>query len=284
MYDTFETVRRNKKCLPTVVAIRKFVLTCVLIISIWMAEFIPVPDTFFIEQDPTLSFPLISPSTIPGAMLKELTILLPIGIICLLVLMPFKQVAYTFIARRNLLFWLLLGFCHVWLFTNLMFTTMKRMTGRLRPNFFAICDYQYYHTNYQLYLNLTKAGTIGKYGNCMAPPNRITYAKVSFPSNHSGFGFASMSYLMYVLRFIANINQNKWLTFSSVFAWLPLFFAGWIALTRVTDSFHHVDDVIASALFGFGISTLIWKNFYHFHLRHLQEEPDAETKPLFQSE
>lgn len=106
---------------------------------------------------------------------------------------------------------------------------MKEANGRLRPNFFALCDYPYNnqtHT-YGIY------GKLGDINKCQASFLKVNSAIRSFPSGHSTYALASLVYCSCILYFIfSQIRENYYITIKFLVASIPVFFALWIAATR----------------------------------------------------
>ncbi|KAM0748088.1 acid phosphatase/Vanadium-dependent haloperoxidase [Meredithblackwellia eburnea MCA 4105] len=119
---------------------------------------------------------------------------------------------------------------------------IKNRVGRLRPDFLDRCKF-----------DILKQ-------DCTGLPDVIKDGRRSFPSGHSSTAFQG---LFILTLFIAGKNgafaysapfprssfhQSKLLRFSIAVA--PLFLAVWIAITRLEDHRHHVEDVIAGSTIG----------------------------------
>ena len=79
------------------------------------------------------------------------------------------------------------------------YNVVKAVVGRLRPNFFAACDYKGYAAglasgDLTAYLNATSPGTVGDVSFCLAPLSEVDEASLSFPSGHAALSFAGMTY------------------------------------------------------------------------------------------
>lgn len=153
------------------------------------------------------------------------------------------------------------------------YNAIKSFVGRLRPNFFAACDYKGYGTglragNLTAYLAATVPGAVGDVAHCLAPLEDVDEASLSFPSGHAAMSFAGMTYatlaLAAVARVIAHTRKrgdgshsrggrevfprgvSPWLAA----ACLPLSYAVYVSCTRVTDYKHRPEDVLAGAVIG----------------------------------
>ncbi|GMI44913.1 hypothetical protein TrCOL_g2707 [Triparma columacea] len=150
--------------------------------------------------------------------------------------------------------------------TTLLITDWAKLyVGRLRPNFYAICDYN------------------DETNQCDADESRQNEGRCSFPSGHSSLSMSGCMMLSLYLSFKLTKTKkgNKLLRdkccgddcadFSFpecvyyVFL-LPIFLALFVACSRVHDNWHHPSDVIAGALIG-GLSGC-WA-FYQFYFRNL---------------
>eukprot|EP00802_Teleaulax_amphioxeia_P016408 Tamp_16526.p1 GENE.Tamp_16526~~Tamp_16526.p1 ORF type:complete len:195 (+),score=20.96 Tamp_16526:769-1353(+) len=141
-----------------------------------------------------------------------------------------------------------------------MFTTTvaKKMAGRPRPCFYAMCGWV---------ANSTSGGA------CTAPIHQQWEARQSFPSGHSSFSMAGLAFLgMYLLdkcdqlqrppRFFTPLQLQA----AQLCALLPFAVALWVAISRTTDYWHHYSDVIAGSLLGFAIAHISFGQRARFKL------------------
>ncbi|GMH54166.1 hypothetical protein TrRE_jg3609 [Triparma retinervis] len=155
----------------------------------------------------------------------------------------------------------------------------KLYVGRLRPNFYAICDY-----------NDEKM-------KCEAEESRQNEGRCSFPSGHSSLSMTGCLlislYLGFKLTKTKKDNGNKLLrekccgegctdfSFPECVYYiflLPIFLALFVACSRVHDNWHHPSDVIAGALIG--ALSACWA-FYQFYFRNLNVTFQSSAPYIF---
>ncbi|EEH55977.1 uncharacterized protein MICPUCDRAFT_65370 [Micromonas pusilla CCMP1545] len=142
---------------------------------------------------------------------------------------------------------------------------LKAFVGRLRPNFFAACDYKGYATamatgDYASYLAATTAGA--------------DEASLSFPSGHAALSFVAATYTAMALsegfgrgvcrRGASETAEGRGLrgllpngvSPASAASCLTFAFASYVAASRITDYKHRPADVLAGAAIGvaFGVA------------------------------
>lgn len=167
--------------------------------------------------------------------------------------------------RIFLLFWLVICAAECLLITTSIFNTIKVIVGRHRPHFFALCNYAGYADawasgNFSQYLSATEAGAIGSLSKCLASANVDHFDGFkSFPSGHASISFASMLYCVYLLRSILEVEEDRWISLRGILAASPLVLSTWISITRYTNFYHHVDDIVSGALIGLIVTCLVWK-------------------------
>lgn len=255
-------------------------------------------DQFFVERDPSLSYPYLD-STVSNGALALISTLLPLTCIVLAVSARVKfsptRVGHApgsvglrdedgedadpksdpvFASRvdavRALMFEIVC-YCQALALTMITYNACKSFVGRLRPNFFAACDYKgYRHAmstgNYTDYLAATTPGAPGDLTHCRAARADIDEASLSFPSGHASLAFVAMTWsTMALIRALTVERHQLGKTVGSsadVFrmsnivsaaragACLPMAYAVYVACTRVVDYKHRPADVIAGALIG----------------------------------
>lgn len=131
--------------------------------------------------------------------------------------------------------------------------SLKNRVGRLRPDFFARCEWD----------AAARA--------CLGPLHLVQDGRRSFPSGHSS---TSWQGLLFVSLYLAGKTgafafaaiprstflQSRLLRFAVALA--PLFLATWICVTRLEDHRHHPADVVTGALIG-AASTLVMYTMYY---------------------
>ena len=239
-------------------------------------------DQFFVERDPQLSFPA-NPSTVPTRSLAVTGVVVPLAVILASALWRYR-VALDGVspavpavveerARSAALRVLALesfGFAQCILLTVGTYNAGKCFVGRLRPNFFAACDYKGYATalatgNFTAYLAATVPGAVGDRSHCLAPESETDEASLSFPSGHAAIAFAGMTSLSFVLHDLMRATPSSRgvpsvsggadgvpspVTWRGAVACVPMAFAAYVAATRIVDYKHRPADVLAGAAVG----------------------------------
>jgi len=160
-------------------------------------------DQFFVERDPSLSYPALTSTVKTWPDLVITCSVLPFVVILLLSVwahhrLPNSDAPVAWYFQQSFA----LG--NTLLITMGTYNAGKCFVGRLRPNFFAACDYYGYGeavgdgsnintTLMDAYLAATAPGAVGDLGNCRASVDDTDEASLSFPSGHAAIAFAGMS-------------------------------------------------------------------------------------------
>uniref|UniRef100_A0A4W2DC27 Phosphatidic acid phosphatase type 2/haloperoxidase domain-containing protein n=1 Tax=Bos indicus x Bos taurus TaxID=30522 RepID=A0A4W2DC27_BOBOX len=148
----------------------------------------------------------------------------------------------------------------------------KYMTGRLRPNFLAVCDPDWSRVNCSAYVQVEV---------CRGSSANVTESRLSFYSGHSSFG-------MYCMVFLALYVQArlcwKWARLlRPTVQFFLVAFALYVGYTRVSDHKHHWSDVLVGLLQGALVASLTVRYISDFFKarppQHCPEEEDLERKP-----
>jgi len=129
--------------------------------------------------------------------------------------------------------------------TSVITHALKLYVGRLRPNFYALCNFDTAMLE------------------CTASASEQTRSRLSFPSGHASGSFYSMTFL--TLFFLgrlglgSNPHQNKVKILLSL---LPLLLATWVSTSRIVDNWHHPSDVIAGISLG-AVCAIISYHLWH---------------------
>lgn len=227
----------------------------------------PVHRQHFSPTDPTISRPLKS-QTVPTSALIAIVIVGSMLAIALLAFLGWRKYRHTsgsrnvwndtYLAFRSLLLSLLL--------TILLTDVVKKLVGRPRPNCLALGKYQD--------------------GAFTAPDSEVDEAFQSFPSGHSsssfaGFVFVSLLLLHHLYPPGLKIRNQSWRV---VCSFLPCLLAGYIAISRIFDYWHHPSDVLAGAVLGSSVAILIFnyafaRRPYRANLSQSMDEDDV--LPIF---
>ncbi|KAJ2145745.1 hypothetical protein IW136_000856 [Coemansia sp. RSA 678] len=130
------------------------------------------------------------------------------------------------------------------LILNMMITnTVKNLAGRLRPDFIDRCN---------LDANV-KEPAIGLLTSAVCNPSDHSVfldGMRSFPSGHTSFSFAGLTYLSLWLAGHLHIGDRRGRTYKSFVCLLPLLAAMLVGVSRTKDYRHHWQDVLAGAILG----------------------------------
>ena len=162
-------------------------------------------DQFFVERDPQLAYPA-HPSTVSNTHLVLTGCVLPFVLIFGLAAWAHTRVG----ADAAVVWWTHQSFAlgNALLVAMGTFNAGKAFVGRLRPNFFAACDYKGYAAAlaefqevgassalFAAYLAATEPGAVGDRAECRAAAAETDEASLSFPSGHAAIAFAGMTRL-----------------------------------------------------------------------------------------
>ncbi|TMW52845.1 hypothetical protein DOY81_002076 [Sarcophaga bullata] len=125
----------------------------------------------------------------------------------------------------------------------------KFTVGRLRPHFFAVCQPQLPDGstckdsfNYGRYIEEYECVGQNQTANTLAQLGQ------SFPSGHASIFFYAMVYLAIYLQAALSTRASKLL--KHLLQFIFIMFAWYVALTRISDYWHHWSDVVAGTLLG----------------------------------
>jgi len=167
---------------------------------------------------------------------------------------------------------LLLAFCLCVILDLLATDCIKKLTGRPRPNFFALTGWQWHET----------APGNGVWGpSDDSTESSVREAYQSFVSGHTSLSFAGLLFLaqflfqqlsplspLHIAHSIA-VDRKRLSQLSrinnlpSLFVpFLPIALAAWIGLTRIRDYWHFCEDVLGGAMVGTFFAVSIFNYCY----------------------
>ncbi|KAJ2157557.1 hypothetical protein GGF46_004419 [Coemansia sp. RSA 552] len=149
-----------------------------------------------------------------------------------------------------------LGLC-VSLVLNMMITnTVKNLAGRLRPDFIERCN---------LDLDQVREPTVGLLTSAVCNPTDDSVFQDgmrSFPSGHTSFAFAGLTYLALWLGGHLHIGDRRGRTYKSFAVLLPILGAMLVGVSRTKDYRHHWHDVLTGAILGVVMALFGYAQYY----------------------
>eukprot|EP01116_Phalansterium_solitarium_P022684 TRINITY_DN757_c0_g2_i1.p1 TRINITY_DN757_c0_g2~~TRINITY_DN757_c0_g2_i1.p1 ORF type:complete len:305 (-),score=71.98 TRINITY_DN757_c0_g2_i1:467-1381(-) len=261
-----------------------------LVIGVILTQVEPVPR-YFVERDPALSYPYIPDHSVsvPSWALGVIAIGCPLVIIVATQFFLIRRRPHTLKnAQKSLATDIplaVLALLHAIGATLIVTNGLKVFVGRLRPNFYGMCNYKGFEDalnsgNEAAYFNLTVVGAPGSFEFCQQPLKQLIYeSRFSFPSGHSSISMAGMCFLsLFLLWIIALYHPAFHAQLSGLVFAIPLGCAALIAATRIRDYWHNVDDVAIGSAIGFSIA--MWS----FRLHYPQAVPTVVEDVLPASE
>lgn len=236
---------------------------------------------FFVERDPALSYPYHE-STVPSWTLWFFSLLIPgVFVIAIHFALTFTKKIQRYSKKEQDIHLNLLVLGEICLATNFITNSLKVFVGRLRPNYFSLCNYKGYREavntgNFTEYLANTVPGKPGDFSFCSEydPDGHF-----SFPSGHSSLTFCGMTFMaLYLLNITSRISfhSNYIRNVVRFLCGLVPFFVGClVAASRVKDNKHNVDDTIWGSLIGIFVAFLAF-NFTFVHTKKSKKE-DKKT-------
>ncbi len=218
----------------------------------------------FYERDLALSRERIAAS-VPTPLLVVLAAALPGAVVFLLECLAHWRKGRGGCVQPTVLLGLGLALTSTLLATD----ALKNFFGIKRPNFFDLCKYATYDAaidthdaaspEWELYLNLTRAGQPGTLAKCAGSAALTTDAQRSFPSGHASLSFAGLGFLALALRAFLGVREGDFFSPLALASASPLALAFFIAGTRVRENWHREQDVAVGALLGAVGAVLGWR-------------------------
>lgn len=196
---------------------------------------------------------------INSEMLKYLTFPLKhnsvpvIAIPVIALVVPITFFVIFFIFRKDIadLHQALLGLFYALALSAVVVDALKNGVGRPRPNFFLRC--------------FPDGSTVfGPDGNvkCTGTESVIREGYKSFPSGHSSWSFAGLSYLSFYLAGKLSIFSKRGHIAYLLPVGFPLVAATAVGVSRICDYWHNVSDVVTGALIGIVCALTFYRFIY----------------------
>ncbi|KAL1284911.1 Lipid phosphate phosphatase-related protein type 1 [Trichinella pseudospiralis] len=130
----------------------------------------------------------------------------------------------------------------------------KSSLGVLRPHFLAVCKpgIDWNHC----------AGVALSSQNCtQTNVHALLSARHSFPSGHASAAVYSVTFLLLYLLSLRNRNSVKLNNFDRISLSLYALWSLFVCVSRVTDYWHHVTDVVGGSVLGFAVAWLLFSRY-----------------------
>lgn len=252
----------------------------------------PHRQFIFSATDPRISYPLL-PNTFTTPVLIVLAFPVPAALIVLCCYIHSKS---RVLSRLELLQSINVALCGLFMsvMSSTFLTDIgKRIVGRPRPNFINLCQYKdgactasssdqkeafmsfpsghssfafsglFYFTIFLLRYFAIRASSSAPLSSSSSPASNAS--TVSRPPSASPVNRGRMSaelrsstpVFVSKTKVMADVSRNRDNQSIRLFlCFIPTFFAAYIAMTRITDYWHNVDDVLAGTLLGVGCATV----------------------------
>ncbi|CAL5039398.1 unnamed protein product [Urochloa decumbens] len=197
----------------------------------------------FVAEDMmvTLRYPM-KDNTVPGWAVPVIAIVVPMVFI-----------VGIYMKRRNVydLHHAILGLLFSVLITAVLTVAIKDAVGRPRPDFFWRC-----FPDGVPYNNIT--GDV----ICHGEAGVIKEGHKSFPSGHASGCFAGLGFLSWYLAGKIKAFDRRGHVAKLCIVLLPLFLASMVAVSRVSDYWHHWQDVFAGGVLGLVVASFCYLQFF----------------------
>jgi len=147
----------------------------------------------------------------------------------------------------------LLGLLEVYTFAHVLTTFGKKMSGSLRPNFLALCEWN---------------GT-----ECTGSYHDTQSGRQSFPSGHASLSMAGLCYLSLFLNLqIPILIPRMPKTYVRMGVLAPVLLAYWVAVTRTHDYYHRFEDIVAGMAIGILAAVYIFSSIFGTQCKRCEEQ------------
>ncbi|XP_025809544.1 lipid phosphate phosphatase 2-like isoform X1 [Panicum hallii] len=167
---------------------------------------------------------------------------------------PIIIIVGIYMKRRNVydMHHAILGLLFSVLITGVLTDAIKDGVGRPRPNFFWRCFPD----------GVPKFNNITTQVICHGDPAVIKEGHKSFPSGHSSWSFAGLGFLSWYLAGKIKAFDRRGHVAKLCIVLLPLLLAAMVAVSRVSDYWHHWQDVFAGGILGLVVASFCYLQFF----------------------
>ncbi|EMC99743.1 hypothetical protein BAUCODRAFT_119318 [Baudoinia panamericana UAMH 10762] len=160
----------------------------------------------------------------------------------------------------------ILGLATTILLTLIITDMLKNGVGRPRPDLIARCKPA----------DSTPTDILVTWKVCTETQHNLLHdGWRSWPSGHSSFAWSGLGYLALFLASQTHALRARASLALVLLCLLPLAGASFVAISRLEDYRHQVEDVICGSLLGMGIAYFNWRRYYPSLLSESCDEPHA---------
>lgn len=218
-------------------------------VQLLLNSMMSIHPTDFQERDPSLSFPFIEPSdtAVPTYALIIISVILP-SLVMLVIQLYQRWREYENIYSSDLLT-TQLGLLQSFTFARFLTDFLKNFTGSPRPNFYALCDYKEFRSNYSRYLESTRGyGEWGSVNDCL-DQSAVEDACRAFPSAHAATAFAGMGFLALYLQGVSNMHKRRKI-WKALIVSGPILCACMVGVDRIRNHWSTETDILCGSIIG----------------------------------
>ena len=258
----------------------ELLVTLILLLIGFSASSTKPSTTPFVERDPSLSQPSsVNGDAVPTSLLILYAVLFPALLASSYLTLQWIRTDKkdrARLLRRSI--WIALSFAQAFGVALAATNVLKNAVARQRPSFFAMVNYAGYadaiptpqsSSQWATYFSKTSStdhesnyfGSLVKVGSNV-PQRIIDDAQRSFPSGHSSLSFAGLTWLAGFIRYSFKVKAGDFFSVRAAMSCLPLILAAYIAVSRVRDRKHNVDDVSIGSMIGALGAILAWTHLH----------------------
>ncbi|KAL6597672.1 PAP2-domain-containing protein [Neocallimastix sp. 'constans'] len=162
----------------------------------------------------------------------------------------------------------LMGILFSFSFSSLIVSILKTFIGRLRPDFIDVCqpNATIVEQQFQMYNDTNNPNyslrTVFDTSVCTADVGLIYNGTESFPSSHSQKVFSLMTYLTLYIAGQVHLLDNRCCLWKWFVSSVPIFYATFVAVSRISDHRHHPSDVAVGSFIGIVVSIMVYYFYY----------------------
>jgi len=153
-------------------------------------------------------------------------------------------------------------------FACLIVSFLKTFVGRLRPDFIEVCqpNAALVEQQFQMYNDTNNPNyslrTVFDTSVCTSDVGPLLNGAESFPSAHSQKVFSLMTYLTLYIAGQIHLLDNRCCLWKWFVSSVPIFYATFVAVSRISDHRRHPSDVAVGSIIGIVVSIMVYYFYY----------------------